>query len=49
MAYVADAANYCIQVLNEDLTLSSSFGNYGSNNGQFLEPCEVTFDSDENV
>ena len=47
--YVADTFNHCIQVLNEDLTLSSSFGSCGSNSGQFRYPYDMTFDSDGNV
>ena len=47
--YVADAANHRIQVLNEDLTFSSSFGSRGANNGQLNDPRDVTFDSDGNV
>ena len=47
--YVADQYNHCIHVLNPDLTFSSSFGSYGSNNGQFQWPLGVAFDSTGNV
>ena len=43
--YVTDSYNDCIQILNPDLTLSSSFGSEGSGDGQFLNPCGVAFDS----
>ena len=33
--YVADKSNNRIQILNSDLTLYSSFGSKGSNNGEF--------------
>ena len=47
--YVADRSNHHIQILNSDLTFSSSFGSYGSDNGQFLDPWNVTCDSTGNV
>ena len=33
--YVADSGNHRIQVLNSDLTYSSSFGSRGTNDGEF--------------
>ena len=42
--YVADVGNYCIQVLNPDLTFCYSFGSKGSANGQFLYPCDIAID-----
>ena len=47
--YVADQYNHRIQILNSDLTFSSSFGCQGSNNGQFKRPWDVAFDSTGNV
>ena len=43
--YIADWHNYCIQVLNPDLTFSHSFGSYGSANGQFKSPRHIAIDS----
>ena len=47
--YVADWGNDRIQVLNSDLTFSSSFGREGSNNGEFDQPFDLSTDSDGNV
>ena len=47
--YVADAGNHRIQILNPDLTLSSSFGCRGDDNGQFYEPYDVACDSSGDV
>ena len=47
--YIADQNNHRIQILNPDLTFSSSFGSHGSNNGQFQWPLGVAFDSTGNV
>ena len=47
--YVADCYNHRIQVLNSDLTYSSSFGREGSNNGEFNCPYDLATDSDGNV
>ena len=47
--YVADSWNHRIQILNPDLTFSSSFGSRGSDNGQFQYPFDVAFDSTGNV
>ena len=47
--YVADTYNYRIQVLNSDLTYSSSFGCEGSNNGEFNDPYDISTDSTGNV
>ena len=44
--YVDDVWNHRIQILNSDLTFSSSFG---SGNGQFQHPWDVSFDSTGNV
>ena len=46
---VADMGNHIIQVLNSDLTYSSSFGRKGSNNGEFNCPHDLSTDSDGNV
>ena len=43
--YVADNCNHRIQILNSDLTYSSSFGSRGSGNEQFKYPRDVAFDS----
>ena len=42
--YVADTINHRIQVLNSDLTFSSTFGKYGSGKGQFDSPHGVSCD-----
>ena len=47
--YVSEALNHRIQILNPDLTFSSSFGSAGSGNGQFSYPWDVAFDSTGNV
>ena len=47
--YVADRDNHRIQILNPDLTFSSSFGSFGSDNGQFQYPWDVALDSTGNV
>ena len=48
--YIVDHRNHLIQILNPDLTFSSSFGSRGSNNGQFYHPAwDVAFDSTGNV
>ena len=47
--YVADTSNHRIQILNPDLTFSSSFGGDGEDNGQFNRPYDVAFDSTGNV
>ena len=46
---MVDSANHCITILNPDLTFSSSFGSYGSGNGQFNSPIDVAVDSTGNV
>ena len=43
--YVADQCNHRIQILNCDLTYSSSFGSQGSGNEQLQNPLDVAFDS----
>ena len=40
--YVCDCKNNQIQILNSDLSFSSSFGSYGSGNRQFQNPWGVT-------
>ena len=47
--YIADTGNHRIQVLNSDLTHSSSFGRNGSNNGEFNQPYDISTDSTGNV
>jgi tripartite motif-containing protein 2/3/tripartite motif-containing protein 71 len=47
--YVTNIKDNCIQVLNPDLTFSSSFGSEGGGDGQFTYPYDVTFDSTGNV
>ena len=47
--YVADNLNHRIQILNPDLTFSSTFGSRGKGNGQFISPWDVAFDSTGNV
>ena len=47
--YVCDTANHRVQILNENLTFSSSFGGSGSGDGQFNYPWDVAFDSTGSV
>ena len=47
--YVADSWNHRIQVLNSDLTYSSSFGRRGSSEGEFNALYDVSFDSSGRV
>ena len=47
--YVTDSLNHRIQVLNSDLTYSSSFGRKGSNNGGFDCPNDISTDREGNV
>jgi tripartite motif-containing protein 2/3/tripartite motif-containing protein 71 len=47
--YISDVANQRIQILNPDLTFSSSFGSQGIGNGQFSHPRGVACDSTGNV
>ena len=47
--YVADNRNNRIQILNPDLTFSSSFGRPGSGDGQLQGPWDVAFDSKGNA
>ena len=47
--YVSEFGNHRIQVLNSDLTYSSSFGRYGSNNGEFNLPRDLSTDRNGNV
>ena len=44
--FIADRDNIRIQVLNNDLTYSHSFGKYGSSPEQFKYPWDVTFDNE---
>ena len=43
--YVVDSSNHRIQVLNSDLTFSSTFGKQGSGKGQFRDPWGIACDS----
>ena len=43
--YVTDNLNHRVQVLNSDLTFSSSFGKSGSDKEQFIHPRGITCDS----
>ena len=47
--YIAETINHRVQILNSDLTFSSSFGSQGSDNGQFNFPWDVACDSTGNV
>ena len=47
--YVADSHNHCVQILNSDLTFSSSFGCRGNDRGQFQYPYDITFASSGNA
>ena len=44
--FIADTLNNRIQVLNNDLTYSHSFGQHGSSPKQLYHPCDVTFDNE---
>ena len=43
--YVVDCWNHRVQVLNSDLTFSSTFGKEGSGKGQFKYPWSIACDS----
>ena len=45
--FIADTDNHRIQVLNNDLTYSDSFGKLGSARKQFKYPYDVAFDNEE--
>ena len=47
--YVADSRNDRVQVLNSDLTFSTSFGKHGSGKGQFDYLCGIACDRTGNV
>ena len=47
--YVTEYSNHMIQVLNSDLTYSSSFGSHGTNNGEISSPYDVATDREGNV
>ena len=47
--YVCDTHNHRIQVLNSDLTFSSTFGSKGNNPGQFNRPVDIVVDKDGNI
>ena len=49
MVYVADCWNQYIAILNPDLTVSSSFGSHGSDNGQLNVLYDIAFDSTGNL
>ena len=43
--YVVDHGNHCVQILNSDLTFSSTFGKQGSDNKKFSYPSGIACDS----
>ena len=43
--YVVEQGNHRVQILNSDLTFVSMFGSRGTENGQFINPCDVAFNS----
>ena len=47
--YIVECENHRLQILNLDLTFSSSFGSHGSGSGQFSNPWDMAFDSVGNV
>ena len=49
MVYITEHGNHRVQILNADLTFSSTFGGKGSGNGQFMHPYGVCFDSTGHV
>ena len=42
---MTDSDNNCVQVLNSDLTFSSTFGKCGDGKGQFYYPTGIACDS----
>ena len=47
--FITDYSNHRIQVLNQDLKFVTCYGYYGSDDGQFKNPWDVSFDSDGDV
>ena len=47
--YVVEQGNHRVQILNSDLTFASMFGSRGTENGQFINPCDVAFNSSGDV
>ena len=47
--YVADNSNHRVQVLQPDLTFSSTLGSHGNSPGKLNNPWDVAFDSANNV
>ncbi|CAI8056143.1 E3 ubiquitin-protein ligase TRIM71 [Geodia barretti] len=47
--YTLDMNNHRIQILSSDLTYCNEFGRFGSNNGEFIKPYDVSVDKDGNV
>ena len=43
------SGNHCVEILNPDMTFSSSFGSEDSGDGQFSMPYDVAFDNTGNV
>ena len=43
--YVVEEGNHRVQILNSDLTFASMFGSRGTENGQFINPCDVAFNN----
>ena len=48
LLYVVDGDNYRVQVFQQDNTFAFSFGNRGSNPGQFQYPVRIAIDSNNN-
>ena len=42
---MVEEGNHRVQILNPDLTFASMFGSRGTENGQFINPCDVAFNS----
>ena len=47
--YVVDKENHCVQVLNSDLTFSSTIGKEGEQEGEFDSPRGIACDSTGNI
>lgn len=47
--YVSEFSKHRIQVLNDDLTFSTTFGSQGHRNDEILNPCGMAADSTGNV
>ncbi|MCH7802354.1 MAG: NHL repeat-containing protein, partial [Chloroflexi bacterium] len=49
LLYVSDEANHTVTVMDKDGEIQSTWGEEGSDDGQFNRPSSMTFDSDGNI